>query len=80
METKQAVQEVTGKWVDVVEEPCWVSLKAQRVQEPAVSNAGGDGQFSSAFELTYRQDQQVTFDLAELRAIITIHGAKAEKD
>lgn len=82
METKQAVQEMTltGKWVDVVEEPCWVTLKAQSVQEPAVLATRAEEPYSSAFELTLSRSQQVTFDLGALQTIITIQGTKAEKD
>ena len=79
MDTKQAVQEVTGRWVDVVEEPCWISLTAERVQKPAVFTEGVKEQFSSTFQVTYRQDQQVTFELAALQAVIKIGGSKAEK-
>jgi hypothetical protein len=81
MNRKPAVQEVTGRWVDAgAEEPRWVSLKAERVQEPTVFATVTDETYCSAYELLFSHDQRVTFHLAELRTVITIEGAKTEKD
>ena len=80
MSTKQAVREVAGRWVPIAEEPRWVSLQAERVQEPPVVGAGTGEPYSAIYELLYCRNELVTFDLAALRAVITIGPAKGEKD
>jgi len=77
MDTKQAVQEVAGKWVDLVPaQPFWVSLKAERIREPGVFSARPDEQFSSSFELNLNlsQKEELKFDLMALGAIVTVGG------
>jgi hypothetical protein len=80
MSTKQAVREVAGRWVPVAEEPRWVALKAERVQEPPVFGAGKVEPYSAAYELLYCHNELVTFDLAALRTVITIQPAKGAQD
>lgn len=80
MSTKQAVREVIGRWVPIAEEPRWVSLQAERVQEPPVLGAGKVEPFSAHFELLYCKTESVMFDLAALRTVITIEPAKGAKD
>lgn len=80
MSMKQAVREVTGRWVPVAEEPKWLSLKAKRVQEPPVCGAGMVEPYSATYELLYCRNELVTFDLAALRTVITIQPAQGEKD
>ena len=84
MSTKQNVREVTGRWVPVSEEPRWVSLKAERVQErvqePPVFGAGKGEPYSAAFKLVYCHNELVTFDLAALRTVITIQPAPSKND
>ena len=59
----------------VAEDPCRVSLKAERVQSPAIFANEGAGTFSSTFELTYSQSQRVQIELMALRTIVTLYGA-----
>lgn len=79
METQQTVQTLN------VEEPFRISLKAERVQEPALAVLGaaalGAGMpMSSAFELTINQKQPVTIGLLGLQTVITLHETAAGND
>jgi len=87
METTQVVQELKAERVQeelavagVAAEPWSVSLKAERVQSPAIFADEGKGQFSSAFEMTLSQKQPVTIELMALRIIVTLHGTQAENN
>jgi hypothetical protein len=80
MSTKQAVREVAGRWVPVAEEPKWLSLQAERVQEPPVFGAGQVEPYSAHYELLYCRNELVTIDLAALRTVITIQSAPGAKD
>ncbi len=84
MDTKQVVQELMAKpvrkeqlFVDVADEPIWVSLKAERVQEPALFANGENEKLSSVLEMTVSQKQPMTIELPALGAIIKLHGAMA---
>ena len=75
----EAVQELKAERVQeeialAVEEPFRISLKAERVQEPAFATLGAGGPLSSAFELTINQRQPVTIELPALQTVITLHG------
>ena len=71
METQQTVQKLN------VEEPFRISLKAERVQEPALAALGAGMPMSSAFELTINQKQPVTIGLLGLQTVITLHETAA---
>jgi hypothetical protein len=89
METKQVVsqdpvQELKSERVQEelmaeVEEPFWVSLKSERVQEPALAAAGTEAVVTSVYELAFNRMSVVKVQLAEPRAVITLHatGRKA---
>jgi len=66
--------------VEVVDDPFWVSLKAERVQEPEVFAGAGNGTFSSTFELSLSQKQPVTIELMALGVTITLHGKQTENN
>jgi hypothetical protein len=77
METMSFEQELKSERVQeekrrVVEEPCTVTLKSERVQQPAYLTEGG--RQSSFFELSLSQKQPVTIELLSLQAVITLHG------
>lgn len=52
-------------FVDVRDEPVWVSLKAERVQEPASVAAAGNARTSSELEMTVGHKQPITIELQE---------------
>lgn len=60
-----------------VQEPCWISLKAERVQVPEAAAAGEKVALSSAFELSINQAQPMTIELLALGVVITLHGKAA---
>ncbi|HYU35281.1 MAG TPA: hypothetical protein VEW48_24270 [Thermoanaerobaculia bacterium] len=66
--------------VDVADDPFWVSLKAERVQEPELFAGARGGQLSSTFELTLSQKQPVTIELMALGVTITLHGKQTENN
>ena len=66
--------------VPIAEEPKWLSLQAERVQEPPVSGAGQVEPYSAHYEMLYCRNELVTIDLAALRTVITIQPAQSEKD
>jgi hypothetical protein len=78
MKTQQIGQEQgqEQKQELIAEEPYRVSLKAERVQEPAFSG-GGAVPLSSGFELTMNQVQPLTIDLLGIQVVITLHGTNA---
>jgi hypothetical protein len=61
----------------VADEPVWVSLKAERVQEPTSVAAEGKAQLPSSFHLTVSHKQPITIELQELGTVITLHGSGA---
>ena len=61
-------------FVDVMDEPVWVSLKAERVQEPASVAAAGTGRTSSELEMTVGHKQPITIELQELGTVIKLLG------
>ena len=66
-------------FVDVADEPAWVNLKAERVQEPESLAAAGKAHFSSSFQLTVSQKQPITIELPDLGIVIKMHGAPADR-
>jgi hypothetical protein len=94
MDTKQGVQKLKAErvqeelmaepvrngllFVDVADEPVWVSLKAERVQEPALFANSPNEKLSSVLELTVSQKQPMTIELPALGAIIKLHGTTAD--
>jgi hypothetical protein len=90
MTTKPAVQELKAErvqeemvavpvrkemlFVDVADEPVWVSLKAERVQEPTSVAASGKAQHPSEFHVTVSHKQPITIELQERGTVITLHG------
>jgi len=80
METQQMEQDLKSERVQeeltAAAEPYRVSLKAERVQEPALAEIGAVGR-SSAFEMTINQKQPVTIELLGLEVVITLHGTEA---
>jgi len=42
------VQVVTGRWVDLVEEPQWISLKAEQVRKQTLFAVEAEGQYAVA--------------------------------
>jgi hypothetical protein len=77
MDTKQAVQVVTGRWVDV-EETQWITLRAEQVRTPTLFAVEAEGQYAVAFNLVLGGKQPVTFELPELNAVVKLHEPKAE--
>jgi hypothetical protein len=78
MNTTMVEQELKSERVQeekrrVVEEPCTVTLKSERVQKPAYLTEGSTQ--SSSFELHLNQKQPVTIELLALQTVITLHGA-----
>jgi hypothetical protein len=78
----EVVQELKAEPVQeeialVAEEPFRISLKAERVQEPAFAALGAGRPLSSAFELTINQRQPVTIELPAIQTVITLHGTTA---
>lgn len=77
---QQMVQELKPERVQkelvLVEESYRVSLKAERVQEPALAGVEAMS-LSSAFELTVSQRQPVSIELLALQVVITLHGEQA---
>ena len=61
---------------DVADEPCWISLKAERVQVPAILADEGPAQLTSAIELTVSQKQPMTIET--LGTVIKLHGTTAD--
>ena len=61
----------------IVEEPVRISLKAERVQQPALAALGAGTPMSSVFELTINQKQPVTIELLGLQTVITLHETAA---
>lgn len=61
-------------FVDVMDEPVWVSLKAERVQEPASVAAAGKAQLPSEFHVTVSHKQPITIELQERGTVIKFHG------
>jgi len=78
MEIKQAVQMVTGNWVDLVEEPQWILLRAEQIRKPTLFAVEAEGQYAVAFDLVLGGKQPVTFELPALNAVIKLHEPKAE--
>ena len=60
-------------FTDVADEPIWVSLKAERVQQPAILADQGPQQLTSSLELTVSQKQPMTIEAAG--SVIRLHGA-----
>ncbi len=60
-------------FVDVADEPVWISLKAERVQEPA-SLATGKALQPAELHLTASHKQPITIEVQERGTIITLHG------
>jgi len=81
METTQVVQELKAERVQeelavagVAAEPWSVSLKAERVQSPAIFGEEG-GEFTAAFEMSLHQAKPVTIEFVPLGIVITVHEA-----
>jgi hypothetical protein len=62
-------------FTDVADEPFWVSLKAERVQQPALLADQGPQQLTSSLELTISQKQPMTIETAG--SVIRLHGPLA---
>ncbi len=74
----QDVQELKAERVQeelmMVEQPYWIWLKAERVQEPELAAAaGGEGALPS-FKLALSQPQKVSVELRALQVVVTFHG------
>ena len=89
MDTQQTVQQdeqdlkserVQGEIAFIAEDPVRISLKAERVQEPALAVLGAGAPMPSAFELTINQKQPVTIELLGLQTVITLHETAADDD
>ena len=76
MKTQQVVQELKSERVQeelALEEPFWLSLKSERVQEPALAQAGAGANTSScAYELSLNQTRSMTIELTDPQVFITI--------
>ena len=81
MERTQSVQELKAERVQeelvalaVAAEPFQISLKAERVQEPAAVAVGASTQGSSGFalSLSFQQKQPVKIEVPALGTIITL--------
>lgn len=81
MKTQTMTQELKSERVQeemVAEAPLYRAwLKAERVQEPALAAAGGEGKVSSAFELMIHQQEPVKVELLAHEIVITLHGTNA---
>lgn len=77
MKTQQMVQELKAERVQEelmpAEEPCRIWLKAERVQEPALTAGGVEGKLSSSFELSFNQLQSARIELLAMQAVVTVH-------
>jgi len=76
MATQQAVQELKAERVQeelMAEEPYWMWLKAERVQQPELAAAGAEGKLSS-LKLAVSQQQKVSVELLDLQVVVTLHG------
>src|SRR6185503_14801623 len=62
-------------YTDPADEPCWVSLKAERVQLPAIVADEAPQQLSSTIQLTVSQKQPMTIET--IGNVIRLHGAPA---
>lgn len=94
MATKQTVQELKAERVqeelvaepvrkellfgDVADEPLWVTLKAERVQEPSSLAKDGRTRISSSCNLTVSQKQPITIELLTMGVVVELHGAPAD--
>ena len=58
---------------DVADEPIWISLKAERVQQPALLADEGPQQLNSTLELSISQKQPMSIEAAG--SVIRLHGA-----
>lgn len=90
MDTKQTVQELKSERVqsnlvvpvrkellftDVADEPCWISLKAERVELPADLAGAVPRQLTLSLELAISQQQPMTIETAG--TVIKLHGTLA---
>src|SRR5262245_52874815 len=85
VDTQKAVQELKAERVQeelvaagvAKEELSRIWLKAERVQEPALSGAGSEGAVASIVNLGFHQMERVAIELLALQIVITAHGTKA---
>ena len=75
METQQQVQDLKAERVqeEIVGldlEPCRMSLKAERVQEPTALLAPAGEAVSLAYEMSFNQMKKVTVELNEAQIVV----------
>jgi hypothetical protein len=75
MQTKQQTEQLEHMQEEVaVEEPVWMYLKSERVQEPAqLSGAQAEGNASRVYELAFSHQQPMTIELAEPQIFIHVY-------